>query len=639
MKRKIICLITMVLCAAGNQLQAQMQLPKIFGNDMVLQRNKPLKIWGWSASGRTVQVHFNHQTATALANNKGEWAVTLKPMPAGGPYELDVVSGKDTVAYKNILLGDVWICGGQSNMEFPVSGWSKIVNAEKEIADANHPTIRLFTVEKSMNYLPAKDLKGGQWQVCTPANIPPFSAVAYFFGRKLNQELNVPIGLISSNWGGTQIQEWISWDSTQTLAQYKDINPNDSASILSARTQSRQAYESAMHDDQGEKQQWFDQQTDTATWSKTIVPNDWSNTKWANANGIIWYRKNIELTAAQLQTTATLHLGVVDDSDLTYINGIKVGGMNSWYTPRSYAIPAGILKAGTNTIVVKVVNPSGGGGFEGHANDVQLQFADNSTIALAGEWLAKPAVLSTDFHIADDGPNSFPSQLYNAMIAPLTPLSMKGVIWYQGEQNSNTLENAKLYRKLFPMLINDWRRKWKDEFPFFWAQLTSYHSSDNDIWPYTREAQHSALSLPETGEAVITDLGEAHDVHPKNKQDVGYRLALAALKVAYHKNLVYAGPVLSAVKTGGNKIVLTFSNTGAGLVAKGDSTLKEFVIAGADKKFVSAHAIIKGNSVIVSGDHIAHPVAVRYAWKDDVLQANLFNRESLPASPFRTDKW
>ncbi|PUZ30000.1 sialate O-acetylesterase [Chitinophaga costaii] len=639
MNRKCNGLLALTLLAAAHSLQAQVTLPKIFGSGMVLQRDKPLKIWGWASAGHTVQVHFNHQAATTHANANGEWAVTLKPMPAGGPYELDVIAAHDSLVYKNILLGDVWICGGQSNMEFPISGWSKVVNAEQEIAQANHPDIRLFTVEKDMHYLPAKDIKGGQWLACNPDNIAPFSAIAYFFGRKLNQDLHVPIGLISSNWGGTQIQEWMSWDVAKTLPEYKDLNPYDSASMVASWAQARQQYDAAIHNDPGEQQQWYNPATDTTSWDNTPVPNDWSQTKWGAVPGIVWYRKTILLTSAQAQSAATLQLGVIDDNDVTYVNGQQVGAMNNWYTPRSYILPAHLLHEGINTLVVKVVNTGGGAGFESKANEVNLQLAGSSNLPLAGAWLAKPSVLSTQYNLHDTGPNAFPSQLYNAMLAPIIPLTIKGAIWYQGEQNANTLKDARAYAQLFPMMINDWRKQWKDTFPFCWAQLTSFQSSGNNIWPYLREAQHNASSLPQTGEAVITDLGASHDIHPKNKQDVGYRLALSALKVAYHKNGVYTGPTYTSLKITGPYAVLTFANTGSGLIAKGTGTLQEFVVAGADHQFVPAQAVIKGNTVIVSSAQVLHPVAVRYAWKDDVPDANLFNKEGLPASPFRTDKW
>ncbi|ANI88322.1 hypothetical protein A9P82_02785 [Arachidicoccus ginsenosidimutans] len=634
-------------CIAGTaSISAQITMPKIFSDNMILQRDKPLKIWGWASRGENVQVSFHGQTGKAVADNQGKWSVTLKPMHYDNNVsEMKISCTENTIEYKNILLGDVWICGGQSNMEFPISGWTKVNNAEQEIANANHPTIRLFTVEKSMNYLPAVDLKGGTWLECNPQNIPPFSAVAYFFGRKLNEDLKIPIGLINSNWGGTQIQEWIGWDSLSKLPEYKNINPNDSDGIAGAQAKAKTQYENAMKNDVGDVQQWFNPQTNIDGWQNDIAPKDWSQTLWHDATGTVWYRKEIVLTASQAAQSATLNLGVIDDKDVTYVNGKKIGETDNWYTSRSYALAKGLLKEGKNVIVVKLTNAGGGGGFESNANLLSLKFSGNDSIPLAIGWSAKPSALSTQFGLQEQGPNSFPAQLYNAMIAPFDELPIKGVIWYQGEQNTNTFEAAEEYRKLFPMLIRDWRAKRNYEFPFLWVQLTRFNPGSSDTlhsnWALVREGQHKALALPKTGEAVIIDLGASHNVHPTDKQDVGYRLALAGLKVAYGKNIIYSGPVFQSMKKEGNKLVLSFSNIGTGLLAKGsaDGTLKGFVIAGNDKKFAPANAIIKGNTVIVFSDEIKNPVAVRYGWADDPQGINLYNKESLPASPFRTDNW
>ncbi len=374
---KRICLVLLACAAAAVGVSAQITMPKIFSDNMVLQRDKALKIWGWGEKEERVQVSFHGQNVKTITDSHGKWAVTLQPMTYGGPFEMKISGEKNSISYTNILIGDVWVCSGQSNMEFPISGWTKVNNAEQEIANADHPTIRLFTVEKSMNYLPAGDLKGGQWLECNAQNIPPFSAVAYFFGRKLNEDLKIPIGLINSNWGGTQIQEWIGWDSLSKLPEYKNVSPSDSAAIEARMATAKEVYEHALKNDVGEAQQWFSPQTDISDWQASIVPKDWSQALWHDATGTVWYRKDIDLTASQAAQNPTLNLGVIDDKDVTYVNGEKVGATDNWYTSRSYALKSGILKEGKNTIVVELTNAGGGGGFESNAKTFSLKFSNN----------------------------------------------------------------------------------------------------------------------------------------------------------------------------------------------------------------------------------------------------------------------
>ncbi|UAY56875.1 sialate O-acetylesterase [Arachidicoccus terrestris] len=622
---------------------AQIRVARIFSDNMVLQRDQPVKIWGWADSHEPVKVDFNGQHAIGMADENGRWAVLLRPMCYGGPHIMTISGTRDTIVYHNILLGDVWLCGGQSNMEFPVSGWAKVNRSKQEIAQADHPEIRLFTVGRAMNYLPAADIQSGEWNVCTPENIPSFSAVAYFFGRKLNRDLHVPVGLISANWGGTLIQDWIGWDVIGKLPAYKGFDPKDSVAIESRMQTAKMRYDSAMARDAGELNSWFQLETDTAAWQETIVPEDWSHAPWHDATGTVWYRKEISLTADQAAKGAVLDLGVIDDKDVTYVNGVRVGQTGNWYSARHYHLPAGTMKAGRNVIAVKLTNADGGGGFVKDGHSPVLVWGGKDSMPLSGRWRARPSVLSTQFNVHFKGPNTFASQLYNGMIAPLNRFSIKGVIWYQGEQNTNSYADSKQYGQLFKMLIKDWRRKRKSVFPFLWVQLANFDPGNTDDlhshWALVREGQHQALALPNTGEAVAIDLGESKNIHPTNKQDVGYRLALSALKVAYLKDSVCSGPVLQSMKRKGRKLVLTFSEIGSGLISKGNArgVVHGFVVAGRDGGFVPADALIKHGKVLVSSRKVKRPVAVRYGWEDDPEGLNLYNKKGLPASPFRTD--
>jgi sialate O-acetylesterase len=641
MKLKV--LILFVMLGVFQLALAKVKLPKIFSDNMILQRNKPVKIWGWSDSGKIITVTFNQQSVKATTNKQGQWEVLLKPMPFGGPYEMVIDESKgQKETLHNILIGDVWICSGQSNMEMPIQGWGKdsTLNATREIKAANHTQLRLFTVQKATSFTPSTDLEGGNWQECTPGSAASFSAVAYYFGRKLNQDLNIPIGLVNTSWGGTNIQTWISWDEMGKQEEYKNIKLKDIQHQQEQWENNRKKYNDALKNDPGVSGGWYMPDLDVSTWKKIKMPQTYEQSEIGNADGIVWYRKDFDLSASQLSSTS-INLGVIDDVDETYINGKLVGKMDNWYTNRKYDIQDGILHAGKNCVVVKVMDVSGGGGFLGAPKDLFLKTGIDQ-ISLSGEWLYKPSVTTTQFDVHDKGPNSFPSQLYNAMVAPMINFSMKGVIWYQGE--ANTWE-ASRYQTLFPTLINDWRNKWHDNFPFLWVQLANFKQPSVQPafsdWAQLREAQHSALSLSQTGEAVIIDIGDANDIHPKNKNDVGDRLALAALKVTYQKDVIHSGPVFQSMSVTGNKIEIKFTQLGSGLVAKGDKYgyLKGFSIAGSDHHFVWAQAYIKGNNVVVFSNEIEQPVAVRYAWSDNPDDANLYNKEGLPASPFRTDDW
>lgn len=603
---------------------------------MVLQRDKPLKIWGWAGKGETVTVSFNGQTSKTKTGKDGSWQLTLQPMAYGGPYDM-TLSGKNKIALNNILIGDVWICSGQSNMEFVLKNTR---NSAKEISESIYPSIRLFTVEKATAFKPLNDVNSTGWKECNPATTPDFSAVAYFFGRKLNHDLNIPIGLIHTSWGGTNIQTWTSWDVMGKEDQYKNVDLEEKAKEEASAKAKSGEFINALKNDKGDMEKWYLPESSSEGWKNIKVPQLWESTEIGNADGNIWFKKEFDVTEDMTGKDAILHLGPIDDNDVTYLNGVQVGATNNYSTERSYKVSSSQLKKGKNTIVVKVTDTGGGGGFFGKDDQMYFEIGDKK-IPLAGTWLYKPSVINTSFGIQNSGPNSFPSQLYNAMIAPLIQYSIKGAIWYQGESNAG---EAYKYRTLFPDMINDWRQKWNDNFPFLWVQLANFMPQDSipvaSDWAELREAQSMTLSLPKTGQAVIIDIGERDNIHPKNKQDVGYRLALAGEKVAYGKDIVYSGPTYQSMKKDDNKIILTFSNTGSGLMLKDKyGYAKGFAVAGENKKFVWAKAHIEGNKVVISADGITDPVAARYAWGNNPDDANLYNKEGLPASPFRTDDW
>jgi sialate O-acetylesterase len=626
--------LSLLLCLALSA-QAKVSLPKIFSDNMVLQRDQKIKVWGWADAGERITVTLNGVNVKTKADSKGNWAVTLNALQVGGPYELSV-SGKDSeIKLKNILSGDIWLGSGQSNMEWPLK---ETKDAELEIANSHYPTLRLFTVPKAMSYTPLPDLQGGQWVECKPKTAAEFSAVAYYFGLKLNAQLDVPIGVINTSWGGTNIQTWISWDMMSQKEGYRNVDVASLQAKASELKELQKKFEDAIKNEKGNLERWY-QSTSTDNWKKIYMPKMWEATEIGNADGYIWFRKDFVIPSELEGKKATISLGPIDDADETYLNGVLIGSTNQWNKSRNYEIADGMLKQ-RNTVVIRVHDTGGGGGIYGKPEDVFVQVGDDK-FPLAGDWLYRPSVLTTQFGISEYGPNAFPSQLYNAMVAPITPFSIKGVIWYQGE--SNTWE-AYRYRKLFPEMINNWRQKWGQQFPFLWVQLANFMAEDSipaqSEWAELREAQSMTLSVPATGQALAIDIGEAADIHPRNKKDVGNRLAVSALKIAYQKDVVFSGPVYQSMEKSDNKILLTFNEVGKGLVVKDKyGYLKGFAIAGEDRKFVWAQGYLENGKVVVFNETVKNPVAVRYAWGNNPADANLYNQDGFPATPFRTDNW
>jgi sialate O-acetylesterase len=642
MKKVLLLLVASILTGF---VFADVTMPKIFGDNMVLQRNKPVSIWGWAAAGEKITVQFNKQQRSAVTDRSGKWQLMLRPENAGGPYQL-LIKGNNTISLQNILVGEVWICSGQSNMEMPIAGWGKINDYEKEIANADYAFIRHFKVPNTISVTLKEDITGGEWKVCNPANAGEFSATAYFFARELYKKLKVPIGLINASWGGTQSEAWTSQAAFEQSNEFKEIademkkgNVEETAKkrneIILANIKKAQGN----LDEKANTAEWKNINFDDSKWPTMKLPGVWEDNGFPGLDGIVWFRKTININEADAGQPAILELAKIDDIDETYINGQKVGSMDKWDEVRKYTIAPGILKVGKNVIAVKVTDNQGGGGIYGDANMMQLAIG-NSVLPLSGEWQFRIESMTANNAIGTVGPNDFPSLLFNAMINPLLPYTIRGAIWYQGEANAG---RAYQYRIAFPLMINDWRKHFKQgDFPFLFVQLSTFgnasaNSNNGSSWAELREAQAMTLSLPQTGMAVTTDIGNPLDIHPKNKQDVGKRLAAIALHNVYGQPGEYMGPMYRSMKIPGNKIELSFDHTGGGLMFKDD--IKGFEIAGADKKFHAAKAIIKDNKVIVFSEEVKQPVAVRYDWADDASAGNLFNKEFFPAAPFRTDNW
>lgn len=624
---------------------ANVTLPHVFSDNMVLQRNAPVNVWGWSDAGEKITVRFHNQVRSTNADKGGNWKIILDPEPAGGPFELEV-TGRNSISLKGVLVGEVWMCSGQSNMEFALRA---AMNAKDEIKAANYPEIRELRVAKSTSFVPLKDITAASWKICSPDTAGSFSAVAFFFARKLQETLKVPVGLIHTSWGGTNVETWTSQEVLAAHPDFKGLlnsGPSDFPDIKRRKRESMLSIINAFeHGDMkaDDISNWKNRDYNDSRWSVIKAPGFWEGQGLPDLDGIVWYRKEVVLTEEQAAKGGAIELAMIDDTDETYVNGVKVGGTyDNYLALRKYPIPAGLLKAGKNVIAIKVTDTGVGGGIHGEAANMQFTGGAGFSQSLAGDWKIKVDTASIQY-TSTSGPNAYPSLLYNAMIAPVIPYTIKGAIWYQGEANA---DRAYQYRSTFPLMISDWRARWKEgDFPFYFVQLSSWDASKQNglkgsNWAELREAQLKTLSFPNTGMAVTTDIGDAKDIHPTNKQDVGLRLALNALNKTYGVDLVPNGPIYRSFVVKGKEAILHFTDTGSGLMVKDKyGYLKGFTIAGSDQQFKWAKAIISGNTVIVYSDDVNEPVAVRYGWADDAGDANLYNKEGLPASPFRTDNW
>jgi sialate O-acetylesterase len=640
----------------GTLVPAEVKMSNMFTSHMVLQRRQKIPIWGRGTPGEKIIVEFNGQIKTAKTDASGNWQTVFSPMQAGGPYEM-TIKGHNSLVLKDIMIGDVWLCSGQSNMAMSLS---RAKNRDQEIAAAKHPKMRLFTVSRHPASRPQTELKG-HWTVCTPDTAKSFSAVAYFFGRDLLKKLDVPIGLIHSSWGGTPGEAWTPMETLKKTAlcepivrryekimkRYPQAKITYEKEVALQKKFSREIKLSGRYKDPGNKgfkAGLAGKKFDDSKWSKFRKR---SAAFYWPGESVVWLRYTTTIPGSWMNKDLLIaNFGIVGDLTI-YFNGKKVGARHTAYNQRNYKVPKELVKSGKNVIAVRVYATKKAARFgaapflclSGRSSVKQFIWRDwrYKTIASMSKKdvvISRPEPLS-----GPDSPRS-PSTLYNGMINPIIPYPIKGVIWYQGEGNAY---KAFQYRYLLKAMITSWRKKWNQgDFPFLIAQLANFKlpvkNPGNSQWAELREAQAMALELPDTGLAVLIDIGDAYDIHPKDKQTVGKRLALSAMKIAYRNNIVYSGPVFETVRFEGNKAIITFKNIGSGLLAKG-GPLKSFAIADRNKKFVWANAEIENDTVIVSSPEIDQPYSVRYAWADNPDKCNLYNKEGLPAVPFRTDKW
>tara|TARA_Y100001947_G_scaffold45908_1_gene38233 strand:- start:371 stop:2290 length:1920 start_codon:yes stop_codon:yes gene_type:complete len=624
----------------ANTLFAQVRLPKLVSDGMVLQRNSNVRIWGWASEGEDIEVSFQQRNYNTSTKN-GKWEILLENPNIGGPYTMQI-SGKNSIQLNSIYVGDVWLCSGQSNMELPMSRVAP--KYPEEIKSADNAEIRYFQVPKEYNLTKKlDDFSGGNWISVNQNTIEGFAAIPYFFAKKLYEEYQIPIGLIDASLGGSPVEAWMSEKALknfpEAIAEVEKLKPEGVIDSLEQLDQNRirNWYTTVTAEDAGLKSGWKTANFDDSDWEEFELPGLLKQP----INGVVWFRKKFDLKSEFSGKPAELLMGRIVDADSVFVNGTFVGNTTYQYPPRRYQIPENILREGENTITVKLISERGRGGFVTD-KPYEINFPEKR-IDLKGAWKYKVGKATEALQ-----PQTFyrwkPTGLYNAMIHPLLKYSIKGAIWYQGE--SNTSEPEK-YSELFPKMIESWRENWHQEasnFPFLFVQLANFmESRENPTdtnWARLREAQKAALNVPKTGMAVTIDVGEWNDIHPLDKKTVSDRLATAAKHLAYgDASVVPSGPIYTSSEIKNDSIILHFEAVGSGLKIKNNQELKGFAIAGNDKQFVWAKAKIEGDKVIVYSPQVKHPVAVRYAWADNPENANLYNKEDLPASPFRTDQW
>lgn len=618
-------------------------LHPLFSDNAVLQRNRRVPVWGWGTPGSSVSVSMDMAGAvTARCGADGRWQALVGPFASGGPHTMNVVGGAGRAETRsNILFGDVWVCSGQSNMQFGLGG---AVNGAEEVANANFPQIRLLTVPNVTSATP-RELATINWAVCSPQTAGGFSAVGYFFGREINQRTKVPIGLINSSWGGTIAEAWVSAPALNR--DVPEFKPQiDALGTADTKTPfAQQMRDWWQKNDAGTAQNFQATDFSDAAWKSMALSGTWENSgdaEMAQFDGLAWFRRVVEVPASMAGRDLTLRLGQIDDRDTTFWNGEEVGHSEDFGAQRVYKIPGALVKAGPNVLASRVLDTGGGGGFFGPAASMRLE-AEGESLGLTGAWKYLRGKALADLSPAPqsvaNNPN-VPTVLYNAMIAPLVPYGIKGALWYQGESNAGRAEQ---YQRLLPSLIRDWRGRFgSGDFPFYIVQLAGFMAPDeapkSDPWPFLRESQNiAAQTVGKSGVALAIDIGEEKDIHPKNKQDVGLRLALQTLAKDYGQKVVFEGPTLAQARRQGSTMVLKMANTGGELSLKGEAE-RVFAIAGADKKFAWATPTIVGDTVTLSSPDVKEPVAVRFGWSN-LPRAFVYNKAGLPAGPFRTDKW
>jgi sialate O-acetylesterase len=647
-----------IITGAAGAARAEVKVDALIGDHMVVQRDRPVRLGGTAAPGEPVTVTLAAGKATTKADARGRWSLALPALAAGGPFTLRI-AGTNTLTFTDVLVGEVWIASGQSNMELPLQR----TKGGADAAALGCTGIRLFTVTSPPAVAPAPTVNG-EWRACDATSAPAFSATAFHFGRDLHRALGVPVGIVQSAVGGTPAEAWTPREALRaepTLApmvEALDRAMNDAATRddLAKRLvawESKNFYQDDAN--KGEKAGWA--RAGGGRWTTMAIPQLWENAG-LQIDGAVWFRREVTVPDAWAGKELALSLGAIDDFDVTYWNGERVGATGAetpqyYAAPRRYQVPARLVKAGRNVLAVRVFDHFGGGGFAGTPAQMNVRLAGpagGDALPLAGDWSykierkLKPIVADWNTRpkmLGPDDPTS-PTVLWNGMVAPFAGTPVAGAIWYQGESN---VPRAAQYRTLFPVMIRSWRAAWGDpKLPFLFVQLPNFDepgtkpAPGEGAWADLREAQALALREPRTAMAVTVDIGEAKDIHPREKQEVGRRLALAALKVVYGRDVIASGPTFAAATRDGAAIKLRFGNVAGGLTTADGAAPKGFLIAGADRAWKPADARIEGNVVIVMNAEIAEPVAVRYGWGDNPA-ATLRNQADLPAAPFRTDDW
>ncbi|MGC9363685.1 MAG: sialate O-acetylesterase [Fidelibacterota bacterium] len=656
MKRRIFSCV-MLLLVSGQTLPA-LDLPAVFGDNMVLQQKSKVAVWGWASPNEKVRVcgNWSRRRASAIADESGKWLVRLKTPKAGGPYTL-TVSADTTIVFRDVLIGEVWFCAGQSNMDMWMAkgaGKAGVLNYQEEIAKADYPNIRMFKVTQKLSESPMENCVGA-WQRCTPESVARFSAVAYYYGLELYQELGVPIGLVQSSWGGSPAQAWTSREALEShpdfryyLNELEEIVQNEKN-----KEHLKREYEEDLNRwilesyalDKKIWRSWISPELDDSDWQKMNLPSSWESAGLPDFDGTVWFRKHFTVPNEFLGKELLFDLGPVDDIDRTFINGRRIGEIQergNYKVSREYPIPTDLLKPGDNVVSIRVTDYKGSGGIYGGSDHLRIVTANNQKVVtdLSGEWLYKVAYDIKDHRPIPEIPGKMtkttPTALFNGMVAPLIPYTIKGVIWYQGESNRS---EAYVYRELFPLMVSDWRERWQlGDFPFYYVQIAPFgYKSEHPIAAEVRESQLVCLNtIPNSGMVVTMDVGDIDDIHPRDKKTVGQRLSLWALAKTYHrKGVPCSGPLYREMVVEDNKVRIYFDFADDGLKINGDD-LSHFSIAGADSVFQPAKTKIEGNTILVWNENITKPIAVRFGWSN-TAELNLYNSAGLPASPFRTD--
>lgn len=615
----------------------------LISDGIVLQRDTEVSIWGKAVANESLKLTFVGNEHSTVVKEDGSWEIVLNDLKPGGPFIIKINSADEEKIVKDVYVGDVWVLSGQSNMQIPINRTLDLF--EDEVKDANYPEIRQYTVPMVYDFKnPIDEVSGGNWVPVTPETIYSFSAIGYFFSKKIYDKYKIPIGLLFTAIGGTPAEAWISQDTMTRFDRFDDIIKKcKQDSYIQDLTNKENEYNNQWYSeiyqaDEGlhdKTAPWYSDECNDIDWKTMELPASFRGTELETIRGgAVWLRKEIEIPDNMAGKEGKLIFGTIIDADDTYINGVKVGNTGYLYPPRRYKIPEGLLKAGKNIITVRVIMTQNIGGV---VSDMPYFIkVGNEQIPVSGTWKYKVGAITRP-----QNPTTFfqnmPSGVYNGMIYPLRKYAITGALWYQGESNTGETYD---YKDLFEAVISDWRKLWKQgDFPFYYVQLANYCpwrlEPEVSGWAEVREAQRQVMDLPNTGMSVIIDIGMYNDLHPWNKKSVGERLALWALNSTYGEENVPSGPIYRKMTIENSSIKLDFDYIGSGLLVKGDK-LETFEICGDDSVFYPVDAEIGGDHVLVSSKDVSNPTRVRYGWSDNPERANLFNKEGLPASPFIT---